>query len=175
MKKFSAALVPLALFACSQPARQPDPNQPPPPRPPLEFELTLHAQEFKSGDPILVRMRLKNVSQDPVLVNAWLGVNRESVPREFREVIFTVVGPDGSILRFDPMIRRGASSEFKVLKPAEFVQSELQLNEAFNMMPAGTYKVRAMYENVQEPLTNPWGMPVWKGTLTSNELAVVVR
>jgi hypothetical protein len=117
---------------------------------PAEFIINLPKDRFGMGDPIRVRMTLRNAGKKPMTVNKRLLVNDRAAPPGFREVYFTITTPGGGNAGFAWDIRAGfpEAKDFLKLKPGASVSAKVDLNDLYFLEEVGTYHVKATYQNV---------------------------
>ena len=126
------------------------------------------------GLPIL--LVLKNISEDPVVVNGRLLVSDESAPPEAREVTVSLIGSDRSEVPFRSLVNAGAPAraDFVTLQPGEEVTRLYDLDEAFSSstLVEDTYAIRAIYDN---PVSGAeFGLDAWTGRLEAAEVYMTI-
>lgn len=134
---------------------------------PLSFEIELAAKEFAVGVPVPLTVRLTNVSDTPVTVNARFLVNYHIFSEH--EVVIHLTGPGKETLYYVPQVFAGEPSEehFTVLAPGQSVDREIDLNADFDLPGKGKYRVFATYYN-------PYA-PGWEGQLISSRKTFRLR
>lgn len=139
-----------------------------------DSELSLFAATSKSmyhvGEPVSYMLLLRNVSDNPIVVNTRLLLNYdETFPHE---ILLNVIGPDGGEKELIPIIRATdpVDTDFGELEAGSFFMKELYLNELFDLTTPGTYSIEAVYENY----TVPRGLDPWTGTLHSNPVTITI-
>lgn len=172
MARLGALLVLLgSASACTTPPT-PSPQEK---MPPLQFTISARA-EFKTGEPVLLRMALRNAGDRPILVNKFFRINSDTSLRKHREVVVTVVNEKGLVLPFQRKINPVRShNEFVLLDPGASVEDEQNLGRFFDMSAPGKYLVQARYSNLQDPERNTWGQEPFKGELVSNSIVLKIH
>lgn len=176
-------LVPLLLvaaIACApKPAPTPSPTAKPKPSPtpaPPAGELRLTIEPARTSyrvfEPMTVRLILENGFDRTVAVNGRLLLNDPVAPDSERDIIFILVGPDGTELPFQCDVDAIAPQEedFVSLAPGEYLEREYDLAQSFEVMHAGVYVVVAMYENQDDG--GEFGLEAWTGVLESEGLEI---
>ena len=115
----------------------------------LKFSISLAKKSFAPGDPIPLRMRLRNVGENAVKVNKRFLVNDRAVPPEQREVFLNIRMPSGATAEFAWDIRVGDpdKKDFRRLKPGKAASGRADINDLYFLTEEGTYKVKATYKN----------------------------
>ena len=115
----------------------------------LKFSISLPKKSFGVGDPVPLRMILRNTGEDAVKVNKRFLVNDRAVPPEQREVSLTIRMPSGAIAEFAWDIRVGDpdKKDFRKLKPGKAARGRADINDLYYLPEEGTYKVKATYKN----------------------------
>ena len=125
---------------------------------------------------IVIRLILKNVSNQEVTVNRRFLVNSPAVGPTQREVTILLVGPDGSEFPFLSLVNSGAlqKSDFLTLRPGHEVSRDYNLADDFSSwdMQAGTYRVQATYENRNDGAA--FGLTAWTDVLQSSEIKIEI-
>ena len=156
-------LIPMAAVAAAR-----KPSDPPPPASPLELKLFLDKSSYAPADPILVKLGLKNVSEQPLWIVARFYLSGPEVSSQHRDAYLEVVGPSGQSIAGTAKFETGLpkTDDFKELPPGGEVTGEGQVNlrYLFDVKEPGTYHVTAVYENVFGP---ELGLETFRGTLRS--------
>lgn len=133
---------------------------------PLRLSIALPRSELRLGNGVPVIVRLRNVSDDAVKVNARLAVNDAALPAVFRELTFVIRDPSGAQAEygFDSMILPANSVDFVDLRPRESVNATIDLAREYLLTQRGAYQARATYRNVTGPAFT--GGPIRSNTVT---------
>lgn len=115
----------------------------------LEFSISLAKKKFGTGDPISVRMTLRNVGDKPIMVNKRFLVNDRPAPPEDRDVYFTIKMPGGTTAEFAWDLKVGfpEANDFRKLKPGKAVSGKADINDLYFLSETGKYVVKATYQN----------------------------
>jgi hypothetical protein len=127
---------------------------------PLKFAIVTNKPLYFSGDDVICKMYLKNLSTENVTVNTRFLVNWHTYSEH--EVLFYMTGPGGREIRLIPVVFAGmpGSEYYKTLKPGGFVMEKFNLSKNFNLKKKGKYKMYATYYNQYKPC--------WTGLIESN-------
>jgi hypothetical protein len=139
----------------------------------LKFTISLQKQAFKPNQPVMLQLKLENVSARPIVVNTRFLVNIAGGPHE---VVLQVIDPEKKTLHFMPLIRASfQSDQYITLPPGKSATDTHDMGRDFVLTASGEYSVRAYYENERDA---PAGMQLpaaWKGTLESNKVQFTIR
>ena len=139
----------------------------------LKFNINITNPEAKVGQPVMLQMKLENVSDHAFVVNTRFLVNHATGPHE---VILLVIGPDQKTLPFTLKIRASfESGTFIHLEPHQSASASYDLTPAFELNQPGEYSVHAYYENQDDPPAQLNLPAAWKGTLDSNRVQFKLR
>ena len=118
--------------------------------PDLEFLISLPKMKFGKGQPVSLKMTLRNMGNQEVTVNKRFLVNDKAAPPEFREVTLAITMPDGKKAEFAWDLRVGfpEPKDFRKLKPGGQVSGKADIADLFSLTKKGTYSVKATYKNV---------------------------
>ena len=121
----------------------------------LKFSISLPKKGFGVGDPVLLRMTLRNMGEEAVKVNKRLLVNDKAAPPEQREVHLNIRMPSGATAEFAWDIRVGGpeKKDFRRLKPGKAANARADINDLYVLTEEGTYTVKAVYKNVHPGAT----------------------
>jgi hypothetical protein len=135
----------------------------------LSLSLVSDKRIFLKNDLPDVKVRLKNESNQKVVVNGRMLLVPAGSPPQIEEVTFSITGPSGSINLQTFRVNAGAAGieYFVSLLPGAYIDKVYELKEFFYYDKAGQYKVRAKYHN--EIDCEKIGIRSWKGELISNE------
>ena len=143
--------------------------------PKLEFRASLDQGAYKSGEPVQISFTLKNADKQPVWVNTRFYLSSQSAPDDDRDVYLILTSPSGKEVPCTFSYPTGfpKSDYFKLLQPGEETASEhpRDLRGFFDLKEAGTYTVRAVYQNV---FGAELGLDAAKGPLRSEPVAFAV-
>jgi hypothetical protein len=133
---------------------------------PLRLSIALSRSEFQLGKDVPVIVKLRNVSDDPVTVNARLAVNDAALPPVFRELTFVIREPNGAQAEygFDSTILPANRVDFVELRPHKHINTTIDLAGEYVLTQRGTYQATATYQNVTPPAFT--GGPVESNTVT---------
>ena len=136
----------------------------------LELTLNVTAAKFSPGEPVTVKVALRNAGSEAVKVNSRLALNTPYAPAYMREITFRLMDPDGAPLEFQAKVNVGtpADDEFKTLQPGVSIEETYDLASYYDLDKPGRYAVQAIYQNSSEP-ASPNGVSVWKGEVKSPE------
>jgi len=155
------------------PAAKPRPSATPAPG---GGELCLTLEPAGAGyrvfESMIVLLVLENGFDRTVTVNGRLLLNDPVVPDSERDIVFILLGPDGTELPFQRDVDAIAPQEedFVSLAPGERLEREYDLSQSSEVMHAGVYVVLAMYENLDDG--SEFGLQAWTGRLESNQLEI---
>jgi len=139
----------------------------------LKFNIDLKKAEAKAGQPVMLQMKLENVSDQALVVNTRFLVNHATGPHE---VVLLVTGPDQKTLPFTLKIRASfESGTFTRLEAHRSASAAYDLTPAFELKQPGEYSVRAYYVNKDDPPAQLNLPKAWKGTLESNRIQFRLR
>ncbi|HEY6254035.1 MAG TPA: hypothetical protein VI685_29125 [Candidatus Angelobacter sp.] len=139
----------------------------------LKFNINVTNPEAKAGQPVMLQMKLENVSDHALMVNTRFLVNHATGPHE---IVLLVTGPDQKTLPFTLKIRASfESGTFTRLEPHQSASASYDLTPAFELKQPGEYSVRAYYENKDDPPAQLNLPAAWKGTLESNRVQFKLR
>ena len=145
------------------------------PQPKLEFHASFDKTSYTRNDPLLVTFTLKNAGKQPVWVNTRFYLSSQSAPDDDRDVSLILTSPSGKEIPCTFSYPTGfpKSDYFKLLQPGEEAASEhpRDLRGFFDLKEAGTYTVRAVYQNV---FGAELGLDAAKGPLRSEPVAFAV-
>ncbi|HJX83945.1 MAG TPA: hypothetical protein VJ723_06345 [Candidatus Angelobacter sp.] len=133
----------------------------------LQLTIQMDKSSYKAGEPILCRVVLRNVSDTHLAVNNRMLVN---VPTGAHELYVRLTGPSGKTVPFVKKVRASLEGgPFVPLLPNHIAGLDYDLAKDHELTQAGTYTVRVYYEN-HSPGPAGIDLPVWQGTLESNQL-----
>jgi hypothetical protein len=113
----------------------------------LQFSITTDKPRYRPDEPIRLRLRLTNSGQEPVVVNARLGLNPS---RRTGEVWLDVDGPAQSTpLIVSVNIGTPRPADFTTLAPGASVEKEYALRTYYAVTEPGDYTLRGTYHNKQ--------------------------
>ena len=142
----------------------------------LSFSIEPVSGDNTPFQQISIRLILKNVSNREVTVNRRFLVNSPAVGPTQREVTIVLIGPDGSEFPFLSLVNPGAlqKSDFLTLQPGDEVSRDYNLADDFSSwdMQAGTYRVKATYENRNDGAA--FGLTAWTNVLQSSEIEIKI-
>lgn len=111
----------------------------------LQFTIATDKPRYGTDEPIRLRLRLTNSGQEPVVVNARLGLNRS---RRTGEVWLDLDGPDqSSDLIVSVNIGTPRPADFTTLAPGASVEKEYALGTYYQVTEPGDYTLRGAYHN----------------------------
>lgn len=161
LRSYSALLGFLVVFGLSPVSGQAPSSQ-------LKFNISVTRPDAKAGQPVMLQMKLENVSDHALVVNTRFLVNHATGPHE---VLLLVTGPDQKTLAFTLKIRASfESGTFTRLQPYQSASASYDLTPAFELKQPGEYSVHAYYENKDDPPPQLNLPAAWKGTLESNRV-----
>ncbi|MCX5694718.1 MAG: hypothetical protein NT014_06345 [Candidatus Omnitrophica bacterium] len=118
----------------------------------LKFSLILEKTEYSPNEPINVNFSLKNLGNNPVMVNQRFYISAQKAAKNQKEVYFELTSPSGAKLPCQNFFETGypKADYFKLLAPNEEAKSEYprNLKGYFEITEPGTYTVVAVYQNV---------------------------
>jgi hypothetical protein len=118
----------------------------------LKLILQLDKAEYSATDPINVTLSLKNLGQDPVMVNQRFYISSQEAPQDQKDVYFELVSPSGAKLKCQRFYETGypKTDYFKLLGANEEAKSEYSRNLRgfFDIVEPGVYTLVAVYQNV---------------------------
>ena len=167
LRRFLVAFLSIALlvFGSAEAAKQPK----------LEFRVSLDKPSYTSTDPIQAAFMLKNTGKRPVWVNTRFYLSSRSVAEEDREVYLILTSPSGTEVpcTFSYPTGLPKSDYFKRLEPGQeaAAESPRDLRGFFELKEAGTYTVRAVYQNV---FGAELGLDAFTGTLRSEPVTFII-
>ena len=131
---------------------------------------------YKTDEPVLITLTLKNESKGAVYVNKRFFIGSESVPKQKRDVCFLVTSPFGEKLTSPGNYEAGLpkSDDFVLLGPGKEVKSETprNLKGFFDFNEPGTYTIVAVYQNFFGPEI---GLDVFRDPLTSQPVSLTIQ
>ena len=142
----------------------------------IKFTATADKMEYKTDEPILVTLTLKNESKGAVYVNKRFFIGSELVAKQKRDFCFLVTSPVGEKLTSPDNYEAGLpkSGDFVLLEPGKEVKSETprNLRGFFDFNEPGTYTIAAVYQNFFGPEI---GLEVFGAPLTSQPFSLKIQ
>ena len=104
----------------------------------LELSISLK-KKYPQGAPIPLRMRLRNIGDESIVVNRRFLVNDPKEPPQFREVTLKIRMPDGTMAAFAWDLRAGFpdAKDFRKLKPGTSARGKADLADLFGLEDKG--------------------------------------
>lgn len=167
-----ALLSAVSLLSCSEPAA----NMPEPTSVQLSFSPT--SATVPAGEPVRGRLSVRNDGAAPVWLNRRFLWNAGHARPFYREVWFTVRGPDAAELPFTCKVRAGAATaeDYALLGPGEQLTEDVELSQCFDLSQPGTYEVQAHYgDGTQERPAAPQGALPLVESLDAPPVKIVVQ
>ena len=141
----------------------------------IKFTATLDKMEYKTDEPIIITLTLKNESKGAIYVNKRFEIGPEVVAKQKRDICLLVTSPSGEKLASPNNYEAGLpkSDDFVLLEPGKEVKSESprNLRGFFEFNEPGIYKVVAVYQNFFGPEI---GLEVFRDQLTSQPISFKV-
>jgi hypothetical protein len=134
----------------------------------LELWIRLDKPTYNAGEPVRLKLTLKNRTTEPLAVNRRFGLSREIEVELFKEPEgFQDFGPPDKGFPF-------RKEDFIVVNPGEDLEQTIVLTERLALpMKAGAYALRAFYRNSESG--KRFGLTAWTGEVVSNRLSFQVR
>lgn len=148
-----------------------EPTDPPDSR--LKLMLTLETNQLRADDPIPCTITLQNQSDEPLLVQSRLSVNKPFLVGAVGEVGFVILDSSGTMVGLPLYIspRNLRSEDFHLLNPGDHVESSFDLSDVYALEP-DTYTIYTLYSNIFDAFD---GRPAWKGTLIAAPVTLTVE
>jgi len=141
----------------------------------LKLGLILEKAEYSASEPINVILSLKNLGDNPVMVNQRFYVSAKEAAQNQKEVYFDLISPAGVKLPCRNFYETGypKTDYFKLLAPGEVVKSEYprNLKGYFDIVEPGTYTLVAVYQNV---FGSEIGLDVFKDQLVTDQVKFTI-
>jgi hypothetical protein len=134
----------------------------------LELWIRTEKPIYSAGEPIRVKVTLKNETTEALAVNRRFGFSQEIELELFKE-------PEG-LENFRPPDKETPfrKEDFIVLRPGETLEKTIDLGERLSSpLKAGGYGIRAFYRNKEAG--KKFGLSAWTGEIVSNRLSIQVR
>jgi len=144
---------------------------------PLTLSATAAQTNFRPGEPIPVRLALRNVSASTMWVNRRLGAGYEDNVE--REVYFTVFSAEGAVLpvpeeaRVDVHRMPPVRADFAQLNPAASIEATLDAAMWYPFRQAGKYRIVFTYENLRDG--KEFGLDAFRGKVSADPLSIVIE
>jgi hypothetical protein len=144
---------------------------------PLILLARTEATSFGVGAPIPVAVTLRNVSSDPIWVNARLGAGYED--GMFRELYFTVIDastgatlPVPETARVDAHRLPPTRDDFRELAAGEEVTTSVDLAFWYPFQTPGAYRIVFTYENDDDG--QAFGLDAFTGATSAEPLEITI-
>ena len=115
----------------------------------LKLEVVMSSKEIPLGDPIPVRIVLRNAGEVPVRVNKRLSMGYEgSLDRE----VYCKVWREGAVYsdfenwQVDYSRKALAETDFATLAPGDAAEREVDFYEWYHLGETGTYTIKVVYQ-----------------------------
>jgi len=135
----------------------------------LELDLGLNENIYQIGDTILATLSLKNIGQEPLIVNKRM-INYVKDLKDLCEIAFTIVTPSGDEAYFVPRVnvRLLKKDDYTTLLPGDVITSTYEIDDYYSPLESpGNYTIYAIYQNYNDPGD---GEIAWKGEIKSNTI-----
>jgi hypothetical protein len=131
----------------------------------LQFDVYTDKPTYNMGENVLVRFHLYNMTQDSIIVNSRLALNR---PNRIGEVWLDFTGPSGEPVLFTASVNIGdpRGDSFTSLGPSRSVGRQYTLQTYYLMDEPGEYTLSGTYNNKWSG-EDAEGLNAWTGTLDS--------
>jgi len=142
----------------------------------LELSVSVPTDRYLPGDVVPVTISLKNIGDQPRVVNTFWVPDFGSTPEKWGAIELVFNGPSGRLrsaaTNIDPLIT-DLDAFFKVLAPGEaYTVTYLDLYSLAPFYEPGDYTLRAIYRNQFDPGD---GRVAWKGELISNRASFSIE
>jgi hypothetical protein len=144
---------------------------------PIMLTATADHANFRTGEPIPVRLALRNASPSTIWVNRRLGAGYEDSVE--REIYFTVFSADGAVIpvpdeaRVDVHRMPPVRADFSPLDPAASIDATLDAAMWYPFRQAGKYRIVFTYENRRDG--NEFGIGALLGKVSADPLSIVIE
>jgi hypothetical protein len=138
----------------------------------LAFTIATDKPRYRTDEPIRLQVRLTNRGQEPVVVNARLGLNPS---RRTGEVWLDVDGPAQSTpLIVSVNIGPPRPADFTTLAPGESVDKEYALRTYYQLAEPGDYTLSGIYHNKWSG-EDIIGQKAWTGQVESAPITIPIE
>ena len=136
----------------------------------LSLSLVPDNRQYPKENWPLAQVKLKNESDELILVNGRMLHAPIGSPSTIAELEFLITNPPESINLRGLTVNAGNAQpeHFVILLPGEYIEKQYDLMECFYYDQPGTYKLKAKYYNEIDYEVS--GIKSWKGELISNEV-----
>jgi hypothetical protein len=133
----------------------------------LELTIQMDRDVHSLSDNIQVKMKLKNIGDEILIINGRMAPNFSSAPDLVRDIVFVITSPSGKDIQPAKYIgaRPPKDDDFVELEAGGSIEKSFELGLIYNFTEIGQYSIRAIYQNVVDP--ESWG-EAWKGEIRSN-------